>query len=55
MFQQTTVLKYLFSAAIFMKIEDHFEQNQHDRLRENSQIGPQNWPRLESLQIARPR
>ena len=36
MFQQTTGLKALSSVAIFKKIEDHFEQNQPDRLRENS-------------------
>ena len=35
MFQQTTDLKALSSVAIF-KIEDHFEQNQPNRLRENS-------------------
>ena len=38
--------KLLSSVAIFRKIEDHFEQNQPDRLRENSRqkIGRQNWP-----------
>ena len=36
MFQQTTGLKALSSVAIFKKTEDHFEQNQPDRLQENS-------------------
>ena len=36
MFQQTTDLKALSSVAIFKKIEDHFEQNQPNRLRENN-------------------
>ena len=35
MFQQATGLKALSSVAIFKTIEDHFEQNQPDRLREN--------------------
>ena len=36
MFQQTTGLKALSSVAIFKTIENHFEQNQPDRLWENS-------------------
>ena len=36
MFQQTTGSKALSLVAMFKKIEDHFEQNQPDRLRENS-------------------
>ena len=40
MFQQTTGLKALSSVVIFKKIEDHFEQNPPDKLRENSR---QKW------------
>ena len=51
MFQQTTGLKALSSVAIFKKIEDHFKQNQPDRLRENSRqkLVDKNWPSMTTL------